>query len=73
MNAQRTVLLIVGIILILSGLTFFGQGEKFVPTPSSSMYGNPSWVYYGLIIAVIGVVLAVVSLGWKPRAKIPAA
>ena len=71
MNASRTVLLIIGIILILSGLTFFGQGEGFVDTPSSFMYNNPSWVLYGLIIALVGAVLIVTSFVLKPKLKIP--
>ena len=61
---MHALLTIVGIILLLSGLVFMGQGSRYFPYPAESfMVGAPQWIYYGAGIAVAGLVLLVVA--WR--------
>ncbi|HVU42320.1 MAG TPA: hypothetical protein VHD86_14825 [Xanthobacteraceae bacterium] len=62
--AIRTPLILVGVILLLSGLIFMGQGSGYFPYPAESFMVRASqWIYYGGGIAVIGVVLLVIA--WR--------
>ena len=50
-----TELVILGIVLLISGLVFVGQGSGFFPYPASSFMINATrWIYYGGGIAVVG-------------------
>jgi len=52
---MKTLLTLIGIILLLSGLLFMGQGSGYVPWPASSfMIGQNKWIYYGGATAVVG-------------------
>jgi hypothetical protein len=55
MNALLT---IIGILFLLMGLVFMGQGSGYFPYPASSfMISESRWVYYGGAIAVVGLIL----------------
>lgn len=59
---MRTLLTIAGIILLLMGLVFVGQGSGYFPYPASSfMISQARWIYYGGGIAVVGVILIFLS------------
>jgi hypothetical protein len=59
---MRPVLTILGVILLLAGLVFMGQGSGYFPYPTSSFMVNATqWIYYGAGIAVVGLVLIVVT------------
>ena len=59
---MRTILTIVGIILLISGLVFMGQGSGYFPYPASSfMIRATQWIYYGGGIAVVGLLLIVLG------------
>jgi uncharacterized membrane protein len=59
---MRNVLLIVGILCLLLGLVWIGQGTGYFPYPASSfMIRQMSWAYYGIGLAVIGVIVMVIS------------
>jgi len=59
---MRTLATIVGIILLLAGLVFIGQGSGYFPYPASSFMVNAKeWIYYGAGIAVVGIVLIVLA------------
>lgn len=61
---MKTLLAVVGLILLLSGIVFMGQGSRYFPYPAESfMIGAPQWIYYGGGIAVVGVLLLVVA--WR--------
>jgi hypothetical protein len=65
---MKTVLLIVGIIALLAGLTWAGQGLGIVtwhPAGSapSFMVNNHVWIYYGAALAVLGLLV----IGWSRR------
>jgi hypothetical protein len=57
---MRTALTIVGIILLLAGVVWMGQGSGYFPYPAESfMISEVRWVYYGGLTAVIGLGLIV--------------
>ncbi|MFZ1921095.1 MAG: hypothetical protein WAU57_05625 [Xanthobacteraceae bacterium] len=59
---MKTSLRIIGIILLLAGLVWMGQGSGSFPYPAESfMISEGQWVYYGGITAVIGLVLVLLS------------
>ena len=57
---SRIVLIIVGIIAVLVGAVFAGQGANLIP--GSSMTGDRTWLYIGLVLAVVGIILIVVAV-----------
>ena len=62
MKAVRMVLLLVGVVAVLTGLVWMGQGSGYFPYPASSFMINQSpWIWYGAICAVVGIVLVVIS------------
>jgi uncharacterized membrane protein YdbT with pleckstrin-like domain len=54
-RAGRIALIIVGVIALLVGLVFAGQGANLIP--GSSMSGERMWLYIGLVVAIVGIVL----------------
>jgi hypothetical protein len=55
---MKSPLLIVGLILLLSGLVWTGQGLGYINWPQSSfMLKQTQWAYYGGGTAVVGLVL----------------
>jgi hypothetical protein len=58
----KTALLIVGILAILVGMIWIGQGTGYFPYPAESfMINKMPWAYRGAVLAVIGLIAAVVS------------
>lgn len=61
---MKTALLILGIVAVLMGLLFAGQGAGIIMWPaSSSMLDQSVWTARGAILAVLGVVLII--LAWR--------
>jgi uncharacterized membrane protein len=61
-SKMRTLAMIVGIILLLAGLVFIGQGSGYFPYPASSFMVNAKeWIYYGGGIAVVGLLLIILA------------
>ena len=59
---MQTVLTIIGILLLLMGLVFMGQGSGYFPYPASSfMISESRWIYYGGALAVVGLILIVIA------------
>jgi uncharacterized membrane protein len=59
----RSPLLILGILALLIGLLWIGQGTGYVNWPQSSfMISQIQWAYYGAAMAVVGVILI-----WRGR------
>jgi len=64
MRGLKILLLVVGVIAVLMGLLWAGQGSGVVPWPATSPMINQSpWVWRGLLLAVVG--LAVIW--WSRR------
>jgi len=59
---MKTTLTTIGIVLLLAGLVWMGQGSGYFPYPAESfMIRQVQWVYNGGITAVIGLVLIVLA------------
>jgi hypothetical protein len=59
---MKGLLTAVGIILLLAGIVFMGQGSRYFPYPAESfMVGASQWIYYGGGIAAIGIVILVIA------------
>jgi hypothetical protein len=62
MKSSMPFLTPIGIILLLAGLTFAGQGMGYIPWPAESfMINETSWVYYGAGIAGVGLLLIIIA------------
>jgi hypothetical protein len=59
---MQTALTIIGVLLLLMGLVFMGQGSGYFPYPASSfMISESRWIYYGGAIAAAGLILIVIA------------
>jgi uncharacterized Tic20 family protein len=59
-RSGRIVLIVIGVVVVIIGGVFAGQGLNLIP--GSSMTGDVKWFYIGLVIVIIGVVLVVRGL-----------
>ena len=55
----RLALLIIGAIALIVGAVFAGQGANLIP--GSSMTGDRTWLYVGVILAIVGIILIVLG------------
>jgi hypothetical protein len=59
---MKHTLLSVGVIAILVGIIWVGQGTGYFPYPSSSfMINDVAWAYYGAALSVLGLIAVAVS------------
>lgn len=59
---MRIVLLVVGCLMVLMGLVWIGQGSGYFPYPAESfMINQTPWIYWGLLLAVVGLIVIVLS------------
>lgn len=61
----RIVLTVLGLVALVVGLVFAGQGAGLIP--GSFMTNDRSWLTIGFIVAVVGAVL--IWLGLRRRAR----
>ena len=61
----QTFLIAVGAIALLIGLVFAGQGVGLIG--GSSMTGSTLWLYIGLALAVVGIVLLILGIRQRGR------
>jgi hypothetical protein len=55
---MRLALMILGVLMILSGLLWAAQGAGLFPYPAQSfMIGNRPWIGWGLLMAVAGLLV----------------
>ena len=55
---MRSGLFIIGVIALLVGLVWIGQGTGIFPYPRSSfMINEVRWAYYGAATAIVGLLL----------------
>jgi hypothetical protein len=64
----RLYLVIPGILLALAGFVFTLQGLGIVGPTSSFMFQSASWIYQGLAVFFLGLLLTVGGF-WKSRPK----
>ncbi|HTK80640.1 MAG TPA: hypothetical protein VL286_09405 [Rhizomicrobium sp.] len=59
---MKALLVVIGIIAILIGLLWIGQGTGYVMWPRSSfMLQQTQWTWYGAALAVLGLILVLWS------------
>lgn len=52
----------IGVIALIAGLALTGQGFRFFSYPADSfMTSETQWIYYGIGIAVVGLLLIIFS------------
>lgn len=66
-SVGRVPLIVVGVIALVIGAVFAGQGANLIP--GSSMTGDPKWLYIGVILAVVGVILIVLGFRRPGRGR----
>jgi uncharacterized membrane protein len=66
-NSRRIGLVAVGIVFLLSGLLMASQGAGYVG--GSYMSGDPTYLYVGGVVAVIGLVVLALGLRSKKSAE----
>lgn len=66
LNRNKLLMVVLGLLLVVFGSVFALQGYG-VLGGSSLMDNNPSWIYIGGFVALIGV--ALLALGARPEAK----
>jgi uncharacterized membrane protein len=60
---MRAAFLVCGILAVLIGLLWIGQGTGYIAWPQSSfMISQIQWAYYGAALAVVGLILI-----WRGR------
>jgi hypothetical protein len=58
----KTALLVIGILAVLVGLIWVGQGTGYFPYPAESfMINQTPWVYWGAGLAALGLIAVLVS------------
>jgi hypothetical protein len=67
-NIVKKLAVVVGVVLVLAGLTFGAQGLGIIG--GSAMSGKTAWAVIGPLIALVGVVLVVAGL--RGGARTPA-
>jgi hypothetical protein len=56
------VLLVIGSLMVLLGLVWIGQGSGYFPYPAESfMINQAPWIYWGLLVAALGLIVIVLS------------
>ena len=60
--AMKIFLLVLGVLAILIGGLWMGQGSGLVPWPKQSfMIDQGPWIWWGLLLALVGVAVVVLS------------
>jgi hypothetical protein len=58
----KTTILVIGILAVVVGLIWVGQGTGYFPYPASSfMINQMPWVYWGAGLAALGLIALLVS------------
>jgi uncharacterized membrane protein len=70
-NSRRVILIAVGVLFLLGGLVMAFQGAGYVG--GSYMTGDPTWIYVGGVVAIIGLLLMVLGLRSGQRNQTPVA
>jgi uncharacterized membrane protein YdcZ (DUF606 family) len=61
----RAALVVVGVIIVLMGAVFAGQGMGYIA--GSVMTNDPKWIWIGGAMVVVGLALAIGSFRARPK------
>jgi len=62
MKIIRPVLSVIGVLMVLLGIVWIGQGSGYFPYPAASfMINQTPWIYWGLLLAVAGVIVLLIA------------
>lgn len=62
MKIIRPVLSVIGVLMVLLGIVWIGQGSGYFPYPAASfMINQTPWIYWGLLLAVAGVIVLLIT------------
>lgn len=62
MKIVNLLLSILGALMVLLGIVWIGQGSGYFPYPAASfMINQTPWIYWGLLLAVAGVIVFVIA------------
>ncbi|MBB3523984.1 hypothetical protein [Rhizobium sp. BK456] len=65
---MRTIGYIIGLLMVLLGLIWIGQGSGYFPYPASSfMIAQTIWVLWGAILAAAGIALMIIVSRLRQR------
>ena len=65
MGGSRHLLFLAGVIALLMGLLWAGQGSGVMPYPATSpMINQSQWIWYGALLVISGLVVM-----WRARRK----
>jgi len=67
LRASVALLLVLGVITALAGLTFALQGLGFVGPAGSFMYRSSTWVTQGELVFVVGTILIIAAFALSRR------
>jgi len=59
---KAIILILIGILVLLSGIIFHLQGQAMVGPEQSFMYANSEWVSHGLKIIILGASTIIVGI-----------
>jgi hypothetical protein len=62
----RVVMIILGVLLVLTGAVWIGQGLGLIP--GSVMTGDRTWFYVGIVVGVAGAILLTFGVR-RPRSR----
>ncbi len=69
---RKAIPIVIGVILLLLGIVFASQGAGIIGG-SSLMDNNPTFIYVGGFLAVVGIALVAFGAISKAKAQTPAA
>lgn len=62
MKIVSLVLSVLAVLMVLLGLVWIGQGSGYFPYPATSfMINQTPWIYWGLLVAVAGVIVFLIA------------
>jgi hypothetical protein len=62
MTVLRPIVMILGLLAVLMGLVWVGQGSGYFPYPKSSfMIDETVWITRGAVLAAVGLLVVVLS------------
>ncbi len=68
-GALVLITLFIGALFFLSGLVFTLQGEGIVGPSNGFMFDSKTWIYNGLGVLSVGIILLVIGLYFRSRSK----